>query len=537
MPLAVTVLAALWVTLVRCDVSESPGPGCDNGKALPSIDTVYDPEPARQICMDKAISYNHDIPNSGAYRPVMAESGEYLYCPPQRWLNNLHHAATVLLYHPCAPLHERLLLSVLARSCLTDYIISPHPQLSKHTPIALVAWGRTLQLSTVSSPDVCDWLENTTSTRNKSGGPSRKYDLLLTRSAEQHLQQHAHPEEHSAKTKESLRRCCEQTISPLLNGAMESNMGKKDVKQLKEGGKRRMIRAALQSNRTTLNRTEDAQSYNSSLGPTADSHPGNRTLSDPPGPREVSSQSMIQNMNQSLTPRPTTSLGSNDSLGFGAGLHVLADGVKSEQKHTARTEALAHSSKDEGTDSVKHHVKEDFSKEKHSADGTMKDNEVVDVKERELEHKQTLSDTHSHDKSEKTSFDSVSKSQSESPNQPQQHPNPQPATYLPNNHDYDGCEEGKRCEYNNSGSEARASVVNMGVLRTRRTDEAVWAAAALGFLLVLLTLSVLHTRLYRHWRTTPSLYWHDPQKDYDSVAEFRDSELEVTTSVAQISRP
>lgn len=68
-------------------------------------------------------------------------------------------------------------------------------------PIALVAWGRTLQLSTVSSPDVCDWLENTTSTRNKSGGPSRKYDLLLTRSAEQHLQQHAHPEEDSAKMK------------------------------------------------------------------------------------------------------------------------------------------------------------------------------------------------------------------------------------------------------------------------------------------------------------------------------------------------
>lgn len=299
---------------------------------------------------------------------------------------------------------------------------------------------------------------------------------------------------------------------------MKSNMGNKDLKQLKEEGKRRTIRAALQSNRTTLNRTEDVQSYNSSLGPSADSHPGNRTLSDPPGPREVSSQSMIQNKNQSLTPRPTTSLGSNDSLEFGAGLHVLADGVNSEQKHTARIEALAHSSKDEGTDSVKHHVKEDFSKEKHSADGTMKDNEVVDVKERELEHKQTLSDTHSHDKSEKTSFDSVSKSQSESPAQPQQHPNPQPATYPPNKHDYDGCEEGKRCEYNNSGAEARASVVNMGVLRTRRTDEAVWAAAALGFLLVLLTLSVLHTRLYRYWRTTPSLYWHDPQQDYDSVA-------------------
>ena len=54
--------------------------------------------------------------------------------------------------------------------------------------------------------------------------------------------------------------------------------------------------------------------------------------------------------------------------------------------------------------------------------------------------------------------------------------------------------------------------------QTPRTDEAVWAAGALGFLLVLLALSVLHTRLYRQWRTTPPMYWHDPRQDYDSVA-------------------
>lgn len=51
----------------------------------------------------------------------------------------------------------------------------------------------------------------------------------------------------------------------------------------------------------------------------------------------------------------------------------------------------------------------------------------------------------------------------------------------------------------------------------QRTDEAVWAAGALGFLLVLLTLSVLHTRLYRHWRSSTSLYWHNNQQDYESV--------------------
>lgn len=57
-----------------------------------------------------------------------------------------------------------------------------------------------------------------------------------------------------------------------------------------------------------------------------------------------------------------------------------------------------------------------------------------------------------------------------------------------------------------------------GFPRSPRTDEAAWAAAALGSLLVLLALAVLHTRLYRHWRTTPSLYWYDPQRDYESVA-------------------
>lgn len=63
-------------------------------------------------------------------------------------------------------------------------------------PIALVSWGRTLELSTVASSDVCDWLETTTSSTNKfdAVSQSRKYNLLLTWSAEQ-------PEELSAKMK------------------------------------------------------------------------------------------------------------------------------------------------------------------------------------------------------------------------------------------------------------------------------------------------------------------------------------------------
>lgn len=72
-------------------------------------------------------------------------------------------------------------------------------------PIALVSWGRTLELSTAASSEVCDWLETTTSTTNKSGGASdsRKYNLLLTRSAEQPQQQQAYSEEQAAKMKVS----------------------------------------------------------------------------------------------------------------------------------------------------------------------------------------------------------------------------------------------------------------------------------------------------------------------------------------------
>lgn len=596
-PLAVTVLAGLWLTLGGCSASESPVQGCDNGKLsldrdlpaegvywdcavstwpestqrLPSIDTAYDPEPARQICMDKPISYNHTIPNSGAYRPVRAESGEYLYCPPQRWLNNLHHGATVVLYHPCTPLHQHRLLSDLARSCLTDYIVTPHPQLSEHMPIALVSWGRTLELSTVATEDICDWLETTQATRTTFDGvtQTRKYNLLLTKSARLHQQ------EPSTKIKESVRQCCEQTVSSLLSGATEaeSSMKKEGLKQTTGGSKRRQMRAAIREKQEKNNNKRHNTTTNVSNVLTK--HPNTTSTHGPPllaqrthldlsVPRKTP-QTQMHNQDQGLIPRPTTPLGSKvsettlrtASLGLGrltlqtaalqpsptdtdlrkldpsAGTDVLAEAVNSEQNHTVRPEALTLSSNDEGTDSIKqrdkdsdqHSMKVDddaeekiFVKDQSADKGKMKDNDLVDVKEREVERKQIHGSAHSRHKSENTGFEYVSKSQSDS----QQ--NPQPTGHS---QDCDGCRAGEHCDCAEaSGAEARAAV-NQGLPRTPRTDEAVWAAAALGFLLVLLTLSVLHTRLYRYWRTTPSLYWHDPRQDYDSVADVIRRRLQI----------
>lgn len=345
---------------------------------------------------------------------------------------------------------------------------------------------------------------------------------------------------------------------------LDSNIIKERGQEIKLAAKGRQIRAAMEENvqnekerenTVTHVSTVDVQSYNSTLRPSAGAPQGNRTLSDHLDMEEAPSQTNTQNRDQGLKSGSTTLLGSNmtettlatDSSGFGtpgsqtsgimvqtahstedtsltnskpsAAIDNLADGIDSVHGLAARASALALSPKDEVTGSVKHGRKGKDTKEKPTvkdtrANGKMKDNEAVHVKERELEQKQAHSDVSPHQKNKKTSFDSVPTPQSESLPQSKQHLNPQPAFYLPGSDDCDSCKEGENCDCN----KARATVVNKGFPRTPRTDEAVWAAAALGFLLVLLALSVLHTRLYRHWRTTPSLYWHDPQQDYDSVA-------------------
>ncbi|MEQ2273537.1 hypothetical protein XENORESO_005468 [Xenotaenia resolanae] len=526
-PLAAPLLAALWLALGRCGASESPGPECDNGKfhldrdlpsdavywgcpiatqpvftqRLPSIDTVYDPETARQVCMDYPIPYNHTIPNSGAFRPVMAESGEYLYCPPQRWLNNLHHGASVLLYHPCAALRERLLLSGLARSCLPGHIITPHPQLSRDMPIALVSWGRTLELTTLASSDVCDWLQTTQAIRNKADGTTqtRKYNLLLTRSADL---QHLGP---SAETKNSVRQCCKQTISSLLRGTTRAvpSMKKDYWKPIKEGRRNREIRAANGAKRYISKRADKMTNDSSQINESIPQRKEDAHLLDPSFPRQTP-QFEIQKQHQDFTSLPTAHL-------------VL---------HNSESLLQINSSQAEGADSVREGVKERNTDKSLMVQGRMKDNEVVDVEERGVEHNEKHND-------QPFKFNSTSKSHLEH----QQQKSQSEIDRQSSSNDCSDCKVGELCDCpETSGAESRVATLNFGLQRTPRTDEAVWAAAALGFLLVLLTLSILHTRLYHHWRTTPSLYWHDPRQDYDSVADVIRRRLKIAKRRRKRSR-
>ncbi|XP_062328837.1 tumor protein p53-inducible protein 13 isoform X1 [Osmerus eperlanus] len=384
-------------------------------KNLSGIDTQYPPQPARQVCIDTPITFNHSIPNSGAHRPVGGESGEYLYCPPQRWLNNLQHGATVLLYHPCAPIQERGRLSVLARSCLSSYIITPHPDLSTHRMFAVVSWGRTLELSSVTGSEVCDWLEATAS--GVSPGDvvmSQRYSLLLTRPAVPH---HEQDHGHSSRT---LRHCCLESLSLRRNGGMVGKM----LFRRREGARVRRAAVQKENNKEV---EENVEKENKSILPFPTSSWINRT--DPS--------------------RTELTMAAPHLINPGA-LRETAAGRVEVQEREVEPDDLARSS------APQTHKKQVKSGHHHPRQGG-------------VTHKRTDSKT----------------------------------TVPP-----------------------EGAVLN-DRMPTARTDEAVWAAAALGFLLVLLALSVLHTRLYRHWRTTPSLYWHDPQQDYDNVADIIRRRLRV----------
>ncbi|XP_057694983.1 tumor protein p53-inducible protein 13 [Corythoichthys intestinalis] len=456
----VAVLAALWFCLGRCNTTDYLMTECDNGKLLverdlprdaiywgcpasawldskkrlSSVDTVYDPEPARQVCMNELISYRHSIPSSGAFRPVRAQSGEYLYCPPQRWLNNLHHGAPVMLYHPCAAFSERPLLSTLARSCLRNYIITPHPELNKSMPVALVSWGRTLELSTAASSDACDWLQSMMTSSNWKTG---KYNFLLTQAAEQEGQKHTRQTGHHREPKESVRKCCEQIISLWLKGAIEVKKGSllksRNGKGLQGESRQKQKRAAIPRKRDGLKAN---------------------------GTFQVSS--VLSNLKMKTIPENSSTVG-------------------------AKTSSAKHNSPVHGQ--------------------TLEN--VVEVRERELSQEDEINSLKGQDHSALP-----------------KHSRTEPENNASNTDNCGSCATEHQCDCVKD-SKSRAKLMSSGLPRIPRSNEAVWAAAALGFLLVLLTLSVLHTRLYRHWRTMPSLYWHDTQQDYDRVADVIQRRLQI----------
>lgn len=356
-----------------------------------------------------------------------------------------------------------------------------------------MSWGRTLELSTAVSLELCDWLETTTSTRRTFAGASqgRKYNLLLTRSAEEQqpgeepsakavgcshtalrlrLRLHVITERVCADAQETPRQCCERIVASFLVVKEEEPRSNTSKRKRKEAaGRKRDVRAASAEESLSENPTEKNV-------PTLDTSP----LPGVVGSKRVDLSAGTASVLGSNVSRPAAErLWTGEELNRSSPLNPMSPDFKGRRSDNGE----------------------------HAEDGHENDREGG------LGHEQTRSDGEPHHRGEKTGPESVTPSQSELAFQPQFH------HHIQTSQECDGCRPGERCECDRDPAAGPgAPQVKKGLPKSPRTDEAVWAAAALGSLLVLLALAVLHTRLYRHWRTTPSLYWYNPQQDYESVA-------------------
>lgn len=365
-----------------------------------------------------------------------------------------------------------------------------------------MSWGRTLELSTLASPDVCDWLEAATSARETPAGASGsgKYNLLLTRSSQERGQRRgdgpsaemvgaasrtllacrvrfsafasAAQRVFGSPPQETARQCCQRIVSSFLLATEEDLRSSVRRKRRRD---RRDIRAAFADGQSDAN----SESLTGNHGQTVSVPTLNASaLPDAVGSRQADSQD--------LSPGATGVLGSNISeVGRRQALPPAAEHLRpGDELDHADPEAPSLSAgvnrrSDDG----------DIQEERANEDAAENANERDE--EGDVEHERA------HRIGSQPAF---------------QH-------RLQTSRDCDGCGTAGGCECNrDNAARAGPPLVKKGFPKSPRTDEAVWAAAALGSLLVLLALAVLHTRLYRHWRTTPSLYWYDPQQDYESVA-------------------
>lgn len=111
-------------------------------------------------CMDVPIEYNTTLPTYQNHRPLWPTFGEYQFVPRQRWLHNVEHGAVVLLYHPCAePILVHRLRKIVT-GCIRKHVITPYTLLTEDRPLALVAWGCSLEMATVDTESVKQWIKD-----------------------------------------------------------------------------------------------------------------------------------------------------------------------------------------------------------------------------------------------------------------------------------------------------------------------------------------------------------------------------------------
>lgn len=113
----------------------------------------------QHVCMNQKLYYNSTLPTFGPHRPIWPVFGEYKFVPVQRWLHSLEHGGIVMLYDPCTqPLLVDRLRQLLV-GCFRKHIITPYTLLTKERPLALLAWGCSLEMATIDESEVKSFIK------------------------------------------------------------------------------------------------------------------------------------------------------------------------------------------------------------------------------------------------------------------------------------------------------------------------------------------------------------------------------------------
>ncbi|XP_041097201.1 tumor protein p53-inducible protein 13 [Polyodon spathula] len=461
----------LEVDLPPPEAYQCPGPHWPlPDKELSSVDKKYPIQRSSHICMGKPIKYNETIPNSGRHRPQWAHYGEYLYCPPQRWVHNLEHGGVAFLYHPCAPPSLRASLSALARSCLFKHIVTPFPGLTRARPLALAAWGRTLEMSHVTLMEAADWLRSSVTRAHESGmREDGLYNLLLIRGSKVVSDETDRDVCPRAEVQAQRQQLFIERLPPWREG--------REREWTEERGgwvrKRRVRRSVLGRRSARMNETKkDEKTPNHLLLPSP----------APPG-AEVKRR------------------GTNETVGGTEGVRKPSTGEQIQTQNQPGDER----GREEGNETHSHG--EDNAAATGEKAGSMQGVEKKRIDAGKMIIKGV--------KSEEGKAADSKRGEKGEPDEASERTPVCPHSAAPPGH----CDCSGR-DHSQGGAAVVGSRLRGMQDPTLRTEEAAWAAAALGFLLVVLTLSVLHTRLYRRCQRGPSLYWSSPSfQGYDTVAE------------------
>ncbi|MGH0182741.1 UNVERIFIED_CONTAM: hypothetical protein FKN15_010406 [Acipenser sinensis] len=454
-----------WVLVLLLSAANSrPLDICDNGKSFLEVDL---PSPEAYQCPGP----HWPLPDKWEAPSPLGSLWRVPVLPSPALGAQSGARRGSVLYHPCAPPSLRVSLSALARSCLFKHVVTPFPGLTRARPLALAAWGRTLEMSHVTLMEAADWLRSSVNRAHESEmREDGLYNFLLIRGSK--VVSDENDKDVCPRGEVQRQQLFRERLPPWKEGR---ERGEREWTEERGGWvRKRRVRRSVIGRSARMNETKKDEKTQNPLVPSP-APPGagvkrigtNGTVGGSEGVREPSKGrgEQIQTQNHPGDERGREEGNETDSQGgenaAGGGKEASMQGGEKKRIDAGRMIVKGGEVKNEG--------------------GKVTGSKGGEKGERGEASERTPVCPHS---------------------------------AAPHRHC--DCSGGDQSQ----GGAAVAGSRSRGMQDpTLRTEEAAWAAAALGFLLVVLTLSILHTRLYRRCQRGPSLYWASPSfQGYDTVA-------------------